>query len=73
MRFLLTISFALWLGSAQAESVRILVQNSPLAGSQYYAVGEFWSASSLPLSRARPESSSELASFRRFMAWVRLG
>ena len=42
MRFLLTISFALWLSTAQAESVRILVQSSPLAGSQYYAVGEFW-------------------------------
>jgi hypothetical protein len=27
---------------AQAESVRLLVQSSPLAGSQYYAVGEFW-------------------------------
>ena len=43
MRFLLTISLALWLGIGQAESVRILVQSSPLAGSQYYAVGEFWS------------------------------
>jgi len=42
MRLLLTISLALWLGLAQAESVRLLVQSSPLAGSQYYAVGEFW-------------------------------
>ena len=42
MRFLLTISLALWLSAAQAESVRILVQSSPLAGSQYYAVGEQW-------------------------------
>jgi hypothetical protein len=42
MRFLLTISLALWLANAQAESVRILVQSSPLAGSQYYAVGEQW-------------------------------
>jgi len=46
MRLLLTISLALWLGmwltAAQAESVRLLVQSSPLAGSQYYAVGEFW-------------------------------
>jgi len=25
---------------AQAESIRVLVQSSPLAGSQYYAVGE---------------------------------
>lgn len=42
MRFLLTISLAIWLGAAQAESVRILVQSSPLAGSQYYAVSEQW-------------------------------
>ena len=42
MRLLLTISLALWLAAAQAESVRLLVQSSPLAGSQYYAVGEFW-------------------------------
>lgn len=40
MRFLLTISLALWLTAAQAESIRMLVQNSPLAGSQYYAAGE---------------------------------
>lgn len=41
MRFLWTSLFALWLGTAlpaQAESVKILVQSSPLAGSQYYAV-----------------------------------
>ena len=42
MRLLLTISLALWLAAAQAESIRVLVQSSPLAGSQYYAVGEFW-------------------------------
>ena len=42
MRFLLTISLAFWLAAAQAESVRMLVQSSPLAGSQYYAVGEQW-------------------------------
>ena len=45
MRSLPTISLALWLAlspPAWAESVRILVQSSPLAGSQYYAVGEFW-------------------------------
>lgn len=40
MRLLLTISLALWLGSATAESVRMLVQSSPLAGSQYHAAGE---------------------------------
>ena len=42
MRFLLTISLALWLMAAQAESIRILIQNSPLAGSQYYALADFW-------------------------------
>ncbi len=42
MRFLLTISLAFWLSIAHAESVRMMVQSSPLAGSQYYAVGEFW-------------------------------
>lgn len=36
MRFLLTLSLALWAALAQAERVRILVQSSPLAGSQYY-------------------------------------
>lgn len=43
MRFLLTISLAIWLGAAQAESIRMLVQNSPLAGSQFYALETFWS------------------------------
>ena len=42
MRFLLTISLALWLMVAQADSVRMLVQNSPLAGSQFYALETFW-------------------------------
>ena len=42
MRFLRTLSLLFWLGIAQAEGVRVLVQQSPLAGSQYYAVGEFW-------------------------------
>lgn len=42
MRLLLTISLALWLGAAQAESVRMLIQSSPLAGSQYYALGAQW-------------------------------
>jgi hypothetical protein len=44
MRFLLIISLLLMLGSAGAESVRVLVQNSPLAGSQYYAASEMWLA-----------------------------
>jgi hypothetical protein len=43
MRFLLTISLVLWLTAAQADSIRMLVQNSPLAGSQYYALETFWS------------------------------
>jgi len=43
MRLLLTISFALWLSVAQADRVRLLIQNSPLAGSQYYALGAYWS------------------------------
>lgn len=42
MRFLLTISLIFWLTATQAESIRMLVQNSPLAGSQYYALGDFW-------------------------------
>ena len=44
MRFLRTLSLLFWLGIAQAEGVRVLVQQSPLAGSQYYAVGEQWQA-----------------------------
>ena len=44
MRLLLTISLAFWLASAQAESIRLLVQSSPLAGSQFYAVSGVWSA-----------------------------
>lgn len=46
MRLLLTISlfFCLLLSlfPAYGESVRLLVQSSPLAGSQYYAAGELW-------------------------------
>ena len=42
MRLLLTISLGLWLTLASADSVRLLVQRSPLAGSQYYALGEHW-------------------------------
>lgn len=47
MRFRQLISPLLWLvlcGSAgAAETIRVLVQSSPLAGSQYYAVAELWS------------------------------
>jgi len=42
MRFLLTISLAAWLSIASAECIQMLVQNSPLAGSQFYALGDFW-------------------------------
>ena len=46
MRFLPTISLALALLSGStplaAESIHILVQSSPLAGSQYYAVSAMW-------------------------------
>lgn len=45
MRFPL-ISLVLWLCypafAGAGETVRILVQSSPLAGSQYYAVAEVW-------------------------------
>jgi hypothetical protein len=42
MRFLLTLSLVLWSATVAAESVRILVQSSPLAGAQYYAVDTLW-------------------------------
>ncbi|HEX6735274.1 MAG TPA: HIRAN domain-containing protein [Azonexus sp.] len=46
MRLLPTLSLLLGLsaclGAARAEGIRVLIQNSPLAGSQYYAVGEQW-------------------------------
>jgi hypothetical protein len=45
MRFLpiSLLALALHSGSAvAAESIRILLQNSPLAGSQYYAVSASW-------------------------------
>jgi hypothetical protein len=42
MRFLLTLSLLLFGGSASAEPVRLLIQRSPLAGSQYYALDEQW-------------------------------
>lgn len=42
MRFLWTLSLLLWLGGANAQSIRLLIQASPLAGSQYYALGTFW-------------------------------
>ena len=42
MRLLLTISLLAWAAAADAESIRLLVQSSPLAGSQYYAAGKLW-------------------------------
>jgi len=42
MRFLLILSLCGWLGSARADGMRLLLQSSPLAGSQYYAFAEFW-------------------------------
>ena len=42
MRFLRTLSLLCWLGIAQAEGLRVLVQQSPLAGSQYYALSAVW-------------------------------
>lgn len=41
-----SLSALLWLGlclhAGAEETIRILVQSSPLAGSQYYAVAELW-------------------------------
>lgn len=42
MRFLL-ISLLLAASAASAQTVRILVQSSPLAGFQYHQAGELWS------------------------------
>ena len=42
MRFLLTISALLLALNAFAEEVKVLVQSSPLAGSQYYALSSVW-------------------------------
>ncbi|MFZ2269768.1 MAG: HIRAN domain-containing protein [Azonexus sp.] len=43
MRFLLTLSLLGWLATASADSIRLLIQRSPLAGSQYYALDACWS------------------------------
>lgn len=43
MRLLATLSLLLWLAGAEAQAIRLLIQASPLAGSQYYALGDFWS------------------------------
>ena len=44
MRFLPTIALSLALAclTARAEEVKVLVQSSPLAGSQYYALSSVW-------------------------------
>ena len=42
MRLLPTISLLLAIGLARADAVLVLVQSSPLAGSQYYALSAVW-------------------------------
>lgn len=42
MRLLLTLSLLGYLASAAGASIEMQIQRSPLAGSQYYALGEFW-------------------------------
>lgn len=41
MRFLL-ISLLLLAGASQAQTIKVLVQSSPLAGFQYHAAGALW-------------------------------
>lgn len=42
MRFVLTSLLALWSLGVAAQSVRMLVQSSPLAGAQYYETDALW-------------------------------
>jgi hypothetical protein len=42
MRFVLLLSLVLACHAAAAQSVKVLVQSSPLAGAQYYAVAVLW-------------------------------
>lgn len=42
LRTSLLVSSLLLVPPVQAESIRVLVQSSPLAGSQYYAVSAVW-------------------------------
>lgn len=42
MRFLLTISLFLLAAPLTAGRMHLLLFNAPLAGSQYYALGEYW-------------------------------
>lgn len=45
MHLLRILSLCLWVGAVQASApadIRLLIQTSPLAGSQYYAVGTYW-------------------------------
>jgi hypothetical protein len=42
MRFLLTLSLLIGSSAGHAEEMRALIQSSPLAGSQYYALSKFW-------------------------------
>ncbi len=39
----LTLALILFAQTSTAQTVKILVQSSPLAGSQYYAMAELWS------------------------------
>lgn len=42
IRLLVAVAAAVWLSSAQAQSIKVLVQASPLAGFQYYAGEDLW-------------------------------
>lgn len=42
MRFLLTLSLLACCATTPAGELRLLIQCSPLAGSQYYALGDYW-------------------------------
>jgi hypothetical protein len=44
MRSLLLLLGWCWLSTVGAQEIRVLVQSSPLAGSQYHALDELWDA-----------------------------
>lgn len=41
-RLTISLALALWLAAARGESIRLLIQSSPLAGAQYHALAEVW-------------------------------
>ncbi len=41
-RLTISLALALWLATARGESIRLLIQSSPLAGAQYHALAEVW-------------------------------